>query len=218
MIKSPRTDRNIHEHKKKEEKGMATVKHKFRGTATILGRDGDHIRIKYDRDGYETELVMPDSFTFGIFEIDQELQREVDLVLAAKKEAENLAREKRNEVLAQAVAAKTAGVKTHRTPKAPAKVKMRGAVERDFEKYLIASGYSVQTPSGLPSTVAEYINAVDSILDDEGLSWGDLKSHITRLVSLYGTGGPKEANGRKRNYIYINALYRFADFVNNATP
>jgi len=196
---------------------MSVIKHKFRGTAAIVGRDGNRVRIRYDSDGYETELLIPDSFTLGIFEIDQELQHEVDLAVEEKKEAERIKRAEREAELAQA-AANSTGVKVNRTPKTPTKIKIKGSIESNFEKYLIASRYSVQTPSGAPSTVAEYIKAVDSVLDDEGLSWANLANHITRLVSLYGDGGAKEAIGKKRKSIKINALRRFEDFVNNSTP
>ena len=196
---------------------MSTIKHKFRGTATIVGREGNRVRIKYDSDGYETTLLIPDSFTLGMFEIDEELQREVNLVVEAKREAERIKRAERDTALAQEALTKSVGVKANRTPKTPAKVKIKGAVDIGFEEYLIASEYSVQTPSGAPSTVAEYINAVDVILDDEGLSWANLPNHIGRLVSLYGDGGAKEAIGKKRKSININALRRFLDFVNNST-
>lgn len=197
---------------------MSTIKHKIRGTATVIGRDGDRVRIKYDSDGYETVLIIPDSFTYGIFEIGEELQREVDLTLEAKKEAERIKHEEMKAAIAQAAAAKTPGVKANRTPKTPAKVKIKGAIESDFEKYLIASGYSVETPSGLPSTVSEYIRAINSILEDEGLTWNGLISRISELVMIYGKGGAKEDVGSKSNWTYINALHRFEDFVNNATP
>ena len=63
-----------------------------------------------------------------------------------------------------------------------------------------------------------YITAVNSVLDDEGLTWNSLIDQITRIVPIYDEGGAKEDIGSKSNYTYLNALRRFQDFVNNSMP
>lgn len=198
---------------------MKTLKHKWLGTATIIRREGDRMTIKYDKSDSEVILKMPDSFVSGMFLIDDELQREVDEAVAAKKEAERIAQEAREaqRALEQAQNAKNPVVKTGRTSKTPAKIKIKDTIEKDFEEYLIASGYSVETPSGNPSTVNSYITAVNSILEDEGLTWNGLITQISKIVLLYSEGGEKEDIGSKSNYTYLNALRRFADFVDNST-
>lgn len=198
---------------------MKTLKHKWLGTASIISRDGDRITIKYDKTGAEAVLLIPDSFASGLFVIDTELQSEIDKAVASRKEAARIERETREAQRAkeQAQNTKTHVVKTGRTSKTPAMIKIKDTIEQDFERYLIASGYSVETPSGNPSTVNSYITAVNSILEDEGLTWNSLPSQISRIVLLYSEGGAKEAVGRKSNYTYLNALRRFEDFVNNST-
>ena len=196
---------------------MGTVKHKRFGEAKIIHRDGDRITIKYDKSGMEAELKIPESFTVGIFEIDADLQREVDAALEAQEEkrraerAERAAQRERVQVVHAPVA------ETNRSRKKPAKVKVKEAIEISFEEYLIASGYSEETPSGAPSTVNAYLNAVALILDAEHLTWQSLIDQISMVVALYDIGGAKEDIGSKSNYTYINALRRFEDFVNNST-
>ena len=85
-----------------------------------------------------------------------------------------------------------------------------------FEEYLIASGYSIETPTGSPSVVQSYIRAVNKIMKNEGLTWDSLKTNIDVIVALYGKGGAKELEGLEQHATYINALRRFEDFVNHS--
>ena len=195
---------------------MATVRHKWLGTAEIIRRKGDRIFIKYHKSGDVIELKMPDSFLHDIFEIDAELQREVDAAVEAKKEAERIAREAREAERAKAKAVQAETVSTDHSRKKPAKVKIKGTIEVAFEEYLIASGYSIETPTGKPSVVQSYIRAVNKIMKNEGLTWNSLKTNIDVIVALYGKGGAKESEGLEQHETYINALRRFEDFVNNS--
>lgn len=201
---------------------MSTIKHKFRGTARVIGRDGDRVRIKYDRDGSESELLIPDSFMLGVFvEIDEELQREVDLAVEANKEAERIKREEKDAewALAQAQAStKNAGSGTKRSGKTFITIKRTGDVEKDFEHFLKINGYSEETHSQTKSTIYSYLNSVRSIMKDEGLDWDSLVMEISNVVRLYDVGGDKEEVGYKGKSTVINALRRFEDFVNNSTP
>jgi hypothetical protein len=72
---------------------MRTVKHKWLGTAEIIRRAGDLITIKYDKSGEEVVIKFPEAFTspLKVFEIDSDLQQEVDEAVAAKKEAARIA-------------------------------------------------------------------------------------------------------------------------------
>ena len=198
---------------------MGTVKHKLFGMAKIIRRDGDRITIKYDKDGTVVELKIPDSFLTKpcLFVLDAELQREVDAIVEARKEEARILRAEKEAQRAQEKAVQNV-VGTNRSHKKPAKVKIKGMIEQSFEEYLIASGYSEETPSGAPSTVNAYIKAVEYVMEEEKLAWQSLTTQISSVVSLYDIGGAKEEIGSKSNYTYINALRRFEDFVNNSTP
>ena len=198
---------------------MATVRHKFFGTAQIIRREGDLIVIQYDKTGTKSNLKFPDSFLTKpcLFVLDAELQREVDAIVEARKEEARILRAEKEAQRAQEKAVQNV-VGTNHSHKKPAKVKIKGMIEQSFEEYLIASGYSEETPSGAPSTVNAYIKAVEYVMEEEKLAWQSLTTQISSVVSLYDIGGAKEEIGSKSNYTYINALRRFEDFVNNSTP
>jgi hypothetical protein len=91
-----------------------------------------------------------------------------------------------------------------------------GPIATAFEAYLINEGYATETPSGHPSTVYSYISAIENdVLDEEHISWDMLKSNIDSILPIYDVGGKKEHIGAKSNYTVINALRRFAEFVNS---
>lgn len=81
-----------------------------------------------------------------------------------------------------------------------------------FKDYLEEEGYSVITPSGYPSTVYDYLNRIDKVLEIEELTWEDLPDHIDRIVDDYDTGGIHESIGNESHRAVINALKRFQDF------
>ena len=197
---------------------METIRHKLNGTAQIIRREGDLIVIKYDKTGKESNLKFPDSFLTKpcLFVLDSKLQSEVDAIAEARIEEARILREEREAQRAQEQAIRTATGENH-SHKKPAKVKIRGMIEQSFEEYLIASGYSEETPSGAPSTVNAYIKAVEYVMEEEKLTWQSLTTQISSVISLYDIGGAKEEVGSKSNYTYINALRRFEDFVNNST-
>ena len=198
---------------------MAAVRHKWFGTAQIIRREGDLIVIQYDKTGTKSNLKFPDSFITKpcLFVLDTELQREVDAIVEARKEEARILRAEKEAQRAQEKAVQNV-VGTNHSHKKPAKVKIKGMIEQSFEEYLIASGYSEETPSGAPSTVNAYIKAVEYVMEEEKLAWQSLTTQISSVVSLYDIGGAKEEIGSKSNYTYINALRRFEDFVNNSTP
>lgn len=88
-------------------------------------------------------------------------------------------------------------------------------MKKNFAKWLIDNNYKVKTPSNLPSTVPQYLNAVDNIIKWENIdSWETLPKYIDRLVRDYDTYGSKADLGKKSHNTYISALKRFQDYWN----
>jgi hypothetical protein len=145
-------------------------------------------------------LGIPYSFASGAVEALGALKEEVEQVIAEK-----MAR------LATPAPVKPAAVSTK---KASAKHTPSCPAATAFEIYLILDGYKVKTDSGNPSTVYSYVNAVESVLEEEGLSWDALKANISATVSKYDVGGEKEVFGAKSNRTVISALKCFENYVN----
>ena len=57
-----------------------------------------------------------------------------------------------------------------------------GPVAESYEEYLIKAGYSLETDSGNPSTVYSYANAVQTVIDEEGITWNTLQTNISTIV------------------------------------
>lgn len=197
---------------------MKTLKHKWFGEAKIVHREGNSITIKYDKNGLEVVLRIPESFTTGMFKIDAELQSEVDAALAKQEEDDRIKREAwaAQRATMQAKAKASAGG-TKRSGKTFVSIKRTGDTEKDFERFLKINHYSEETKNGTKSTVYSYVNAVKSCMDSEGLDWTSLIQQISSVIRIYDIGGAKEEVGYRGNNTVINALRRFADFVNNST-
>lgn len=82
-----------------------------------------------------------------------------------------------------------------------------------FEEFLIDCGYSQVTPSGLPSTVPQYIHAIKKVCDAEHVSLITLPKCIDQIVKKYDVGGEKELVGKQGHSTVINALKRYAEFI-----
>jgi len=82
-----------------------------------------------------------------------------------------------------------------------------------FEKYLIAKGYKTETPTGNRSTVYDYIYRIDKVCEREHLSWKELADNISSILPEYDGGGIKEHLGKQSHSSVINALKRFAEFL-----
>ena len=88
-------------------------------------------------------------------------------------------------------------------------------MKKTFEQFLIKEGYRVTTPSGHPSTVYSYVNAIEKVCDWEGFTtWSQLASCIDTVVEQYDIGGQKESYGNLSHRTIINALKQFRAFVN----
>lgn len=82
-----------------------------------------------------------------------------------------------------------------------------------FRKYLTENGYKIYTPSGLESTVGQYIDAVEKVLKEEGMFIEEFNRRINEICCLYDIGGAKESLGEKGHRTVINALKRYREFI-----
>lgn len=177
---------------------MNMVRHNVFGLGEVVRREVingfPYLWVRYEN-GTESMLGIPYSFTSGAVEALGALKEEVEQVIAEKM-------------------ARLATPTPAATPKkSRAKNISSCPTATAFEIYLIMEGYKVETDSGDPSTVYSYLNAVESVLAEEGLTWDALKANISALVSKYDVGGVKELFDAKSNKTVINALRRYEEFV-----
>lgn len=92
------------------------------------------------------------------------------------------------------------------------KIDIANVLDR-YEKYLESIGYSVVTPSGLPSTTSDYARRVSFVLQTENINIKELMINIDSYIKSYDYGGTKEYLGKKSNRAVINALKRFKEFL-----
>ena len=179
---------------------MEQVRHNTLGIGEVVSKEVISgftvLNVRFEN-GKEMKLGIPNSFETGAVEALGDLKDEVDKAIAERKA----------KLSAPAVAPSAPAKRT------AAKTMPTGPIPSAFEQYLIDQRYSVETDSGNPSTVYAYVNAVESIRIEEGMSWDTLKSNTSSIVPLYDVGGAKELIGAKSNKTYINALKRFAEFV-----
>ncbi len=183
------------------------VKHKMFGMGKVINKEvvGDYtyITARFDT-GKELRFVIPASFEIGAVEAIGTLKDEVEQAIAD--------REARRAVTTTSVAVATPTVPATRTRTKP-KTTATGPMADAFEKYLINAGYKEETDEGAPSTVYSYVNAVESVRAEEGISWDTLKADIDRIVNKYDEGGQMAWFGAKSNRTVISALKQFAGFV-----
>lgn len=181
---------------------MYMVRHNAFGLGEVIRREEvngfTYIWVRYEN-GREVKLGIPFSFEYGAVEALGSLKDEVEKVIAERK------------------AKLSAPVLSH-NPTAPAKkvaakTMPTGPIATAYEEYLISAGYKEETDEGAPSTVYSYVNAVESVRAEEGISWDTLKMNIDSFVSKYDEGGSMSWFGAKSNKTVINALKRFAEFV-----
>ena len=182
---------------------MNMVRHNVFGLGEVICREEvngfTYLLVRYEN-GEEVKLGIPVSFENGAVEALGSLKDEVDQAIAERR--------------ARLAAATTpAGAPSAPAKRAAAKTMPTGPIPSAFEQYLIEQGYAIETDSGNPSTVYSYLNAVESIRVDEGISWDTLKTNISAIVPQYDVGGSKELVGAKSNKTYINALKRFAEIL-----
>ena len=178
------------------------VRHNVFGLGEVIRREEIggfiYLWVRYEN-GKEVKLSIPFSFETGAVEALGSLKDEVDQAIADKKA--KLSAPAPSKI--QAAPAKK--VPTRHIPSSP--------IEADFENYLISRGYKREGDKGNHSTVYYYIDGVETVLTEEGISWDTLKSTVSDLVPKYDAGGVKELVGAKQHRTVINALKRFAEFV-----
>lgn len=181
---------------------MNMVRHNVFGLGEVTHREEingfTYLWVRYEN-GKEVKLGIPFSFENGAVEALGSLKDEVDQAIAERQ--------------ARLAATTPAAASSAPAKRAAAKTMPTGPIPSAFEQYLIDQGYAIETDRGNPSTVYSYLNAVESIRVDEGISWDTLKTNISAIVPQYDVGGDKELIGAKSNKTYINALKRFAEFL-----
>ena len=193
---------------------MNTVKHKDLGVGEIIERkhydNSTTITVRFEN-SVEKKFAIPQSFMNGILEVEGDLKDEVDTAIALVKEEFN---EKVVSGSAERLIRSTTASAERRSHKSSVKSAPRRVAASSFEEYLIKAGYKVETDSGTPSTVYSYINAIDSVLENEGITYSTLVADIDNIIKKYDIGGAEESFGNKSNKTVINALKRFRDFIN----
>ncbi len=197
---------------------METLKHTVYGKGEIIAREGNIATVRFDRSGCEMHIDLPWVYANGLLKLEGSLKDEIEAAVKAKREAARLAREAQTQarLQAQAPVAVAPAASRNRARNAPVRVAVKGTVELAFEEFLKASKYKEFTDKGNPSTVYSYTGSIKNVLKMEGIGWHTLIDKIDEMVSLYGRGGAKEAEGSKSNDTVINALCRFKDFVNSS--
>ncbi|MBO5385874.1 HNH endonuclease [bacterium] len=82
-----------------------------------------------------------------------------------------------------------------------------------FYQFLVNAGFSVQTPSGNPSTTYDYTKRIERVCKEESLSWEELLTAIDDIVIQYDKGGIKENLGKQSKSAVINALKQYQLFA-----
>ncbi len=193
---------------------MQTVTHKIFGIGEVIAKEVKendiYITVRFTS-GKEMRLSVK-SFEDGFATTEGDLKEEIEKVISDK---EVLEAKKHADFIASTIAYTTTTAGHALGKKASSKMVVSGPIATDFEAYLINEEYATETPSGHPSTVYSYISAIENdVLDEEHISWDMLKSNIDSILPIYDVGGKKEHIGAKSNYTVINALRRFAEFVN----
>lgn len=86
-------------------------------------------------------------------------------------------------------------------------------IKKQFASWLIDHGYKVNTPKNLPSTVQQYLNAIEKVIQWENMdSWEQIIENINRLVNEYDFCGSKAELGKISHNTVISALKRFQEF------
>ena len=191
---------------------MQTIVHKLFGKGIIINKEhreiGSNITVRFES-GRESRFAVPESFATGMIIAEGTLKNEVDAAIADKNERERVARASRVATISSPVH----GYRSPRYSTGEAALTTNDKMVRDaYESYLVSEAYAELTPKGAPSTVPQYVRAVESVLEEEHLTWSSLTAHIARIVSLYDEGGVKEFEGSRGHKTVINSLRRFEEF------
>lgn len=87
-------------------------------------------------------------------------------------------------------------------------------MKEEFYNYLLDFGYKETTLTRRPSTIPQYVNAIDKIVRWECLeNWEQLIPHFPILLKKYETSGEKAHLVARGHRTIINALKSFVDFI-----
>lgn len=82
-----------------------------------------------------------------------------------------------------------------------------------FYQFLVGKGFSIQTTSGNPSTVYDYLKRIEYVCEIENTTWNKLMEEIDSIVEQYSPKGAKTELGAKSHSAVISALKQFKIFV-----
>ena len=166
--------------------------HKKFGQGEVINKtvneNGTYITVRFSG-GKKSLMAIPESFESGVVEALGDLKEEVDKAIQLKKELqEKLALEKELQEKLALEKAKELESTTHNKVRSGRKplgeVKVKGPIQIEYERYLEAAGYPVVGVSGNDSTVPAYSRAVEKVIENEGITWVDLKNNISNSELL----------------------------------
>ena len=181
-----------------------TIIHKTLGIGQIINKEttGNYCYITaHFNNGQDMRFSVPESFRLGIITADEALQEEVSQAIDAQK-ARLIASRPAKPAPAGMFASRSANRSTINNP-----------ISAEFETFLVREGYSIESPSGHPSTVAQYLRSVDEVRAEEGLTWNDMITDICTIIPMYDFGGCKEDLGNRGHRTVVNALFRFKEYT-----
>lgn len=198
---------------------MNAVKHKSWGNGTIVKREiyingvytevkegGNYITARFD-DGKEIRFGIPRSFETGMLEALGDLKEEVDNAAVEMQRK----REKEKDMYGVSDGVRPNDEVATRTVKRGVKIVLTGNLKKDFEIYLVESGYE-------QTVVYQYSRAIDIVCNEEKLSVENLMKKIMTTIKEYDKGGSKEKLGDYQKRTVINALKRLHEFAKINTP
>lgn len=80
-------------------------------------------------------------------------------------------------------------------------------MQKQFEQYLLEKNYK-------PTTSIDYPARLERLCRKEKISFEYLAKHLADILPQYETNGKKSSYGKRSHSSVLNALRRFAEFLN----
>lgn len=80
-------------------------------------------------------------------------------------------------------------------------------MQKQFEQYLLEKNYK-------PTTSIDYPARLERLCRKEKISFEHLAQHLAEILPQYETNGKKSSYGKRSHSSVLNALRRFAEFLN----
>ena len=80
-------------------------------------------------------------------------------------------------------------------------------MQKQFEQYLLEKNYK-------PTTSIDYPARLERLCRKEKISFEHLAKHLADILPQYETNGKKSSYGKRSHSSVLNALRRFAEFLN----